>query len=160
MGWGGMITDDSLYDSAAVTSCQMRTLAGAFDQMRHGQNGRKRHIAPGNPEGLDQFLIRGEPQVLIRQNSNGMATAVIGRKKLDPIERSFGRKCGQSRDQANAKSCTHQFERDFVGAAMRNDPMRREHALIPLLNSQCVLRPEIELDATVEYATNIRRSGV
>src|ERR1700730_15656803 len=42
---------------------------------------------------------------------------------------------------------------------MCKDTMRREHPLIPLLNSKRVLCSKIELDATVEYATDICRSG-
>src|SRR5207247_6709511 len=79
---------------------------------------------------------------------------------LDAVERPFGQKCGQGRDQADAESRAHQFERHFVSAAMRDQPVRRQHALIPLLDPQRVLGPEMELDAAVEHATNLGGSRV
>src|ERR1700730_17588190 len=43
---------------------------------------------------------------------------------------------------------------------MCNDTMCREHPLIPLLNPKHVLSSEIELNASVEYVSEIRRCRV
>src|SRR5437667_149292 len=102
----------------------------------------------------------GAAQVWVGQNRDRSAAAVIGCKGLDAVERPFGQKCGQGWDQADAEPRPHQFERHFVSAAMRDQTMRRQHALIPLLDPQCVLGPEMKLDAAVEHATNLGGSRV
>src|SRR6266705_722832 len=76
-GHASLYDTPSLYDTATA-SCWMRAFAGAFDQMRHRQNGRQHNIAPGGLERLDESLVGGETQVLIRQNRNRAAIAAIG----------------------------------------------------------------------------------
>src|SRR5262245_26817573 len=80
---------------------------------------------------------------------------MVGRIECDALERALDQESRQRRHQAYPKSRAHQPERYLVGAAMRDQTVRWQDVLVPLLDAQRVLRAEMELDAVVEHAHDV-----
>src|SRR5260370_1892177 len=97
--------------------------------------------------------------MLIGDDRDRAGIAVVGRVELDAVE-SAGFQRGQGRNEAHAEAGANQLERHVVGAAMGDDAMRRQDALVPLLDTQRMLRTEIELDGAVEHARGAFRRAL
>src|SRR5262249_45630066 len=85
---------------------------------------------------------------------------MVGRVELDAVERAGHLQRSQGRNEAHAEAGANQLQRHVVGAAMGDDAMRRQDALVPLLDTERVLRTEIELDGAVEHAGDVLRRAV
>ena len=97
---------------------------------------------------------------MIGNDRDRVSVAMVSRVERDAIEGVRYLERRQCRNETYAEARAHQFERHLIGAAMRDDAMRRQHLLIPFLDAQRMLVPEMELDTTVEHRSDRRRRGV
>ena len=110
-----------------------------MDEPRHGQNSRKQNIASHDLERLNQFFIGGEMQVPMSQNHDDTAATIIGCKEVDPRKWPFSWKCGQSRNQADAKPYAQvRVQRRNYGNEQQSD-MTEEHARTTVESEACAV---------------------
>src|SRR5882672_12382958 len=80
---------------------------------------------------------------------------MVGRIERDALERALHQERRQRRHEAHTKSRAHEPKGHLVGSAMRDQAMRWQDVLVPLLDAQGVLSAEMELDAVVEHAHDV-----
>src|SRR3977135_1737433 len=80
---------------------------------------------------------------------------MVGRIEREALERALDQERRQRRHDAYTNSPADEPKGHLVGSAMRDQAMRWQDVLVPLLDAQRMLGAEMELDAVVEHAHDV-----